>query len=36
VRACVTHGETTEADIGSVIELLEAARRVTQSASADA
>jgi hypothetical protein len=26
VRACVTHGETTEADIAGVIELLEAAR----------
>jgi glutamate/tyrosine decarboxylase-like PLP-dependent enzyme len=36
VRACVTHGETTEADITGVIGLLEAARRPNQPAGADA
>jgi glutamate/tyrosine decarboxylase-like PLP-dependent enzyme len=36
VRACVTHGETTEADIARVIELLEAARQPNQPVGADA
>jgi glutamate/tyrosine decarboxylase-like PLP-dependent enzyme len=36
VRACVTHGETTEADIADVIALLDAARRPNQPSGGDA